>query len=132
MSDLVEWLTKILDEDERLANEAATRDGVHDPHWSVRDWPYEGIGVWRGEDGGGFEDAQTRHIERHDPAAVQADVAAKRAIIARHAAVRVSGDTRCAVCIKPEWPCATLHDMATAYADRPGYDESRRTTAEVN
>lgn len=64
MDELIAFLNERLAEDERLAIAA-------------RDEPE--TGWWWSEDA---ESAPERHIARHDPARVLADVAAKRAIVA--------------------------------------------------
>jgi len=72
------------------------------------------------------------HIARNDPAAVLADVAAKRLILAEHQprSERASWDedvTICATCRYDgglDWvayPCPTVRLLASAYASRPGY-----------
>jgi hypothetical protein len=73
-----------------------------------------------------FGTADAEHIALHDPAAVLADIAAKRAIITDHQ----SGS--CAMCwTSPNDPperertyCRTVKLLATAYANRPGWDPS--------
>lgn len=124
MSDLVEWLTKILDEDEALARavkplgEVVVMGGERHS---------ETFGHLRytvaSEDGYprtlGDPEAD-RHFARHDPAAVLADIAAKRAIIAEcervyRAKDREYGDS------SHDLADAVLDHLATAYASRPGY-----------
>jgi hypothetical protein len=63
------------------------------------------------------------HIARHDPASVLADLAAKRAILARM--VRYCWEPKdkpCGVCERIG--CATLRDAAQPYADHPDYDQA--------
>ncbi len=76
----------------------------------------------------------SRHMERHDPARVLREVAAKRRVLARHVPSTGEGpyDPYCLGCgeIDGYWPrsdsvndCPELRDMASVYADRPGYKE---------
>lgn len=93
--DLVTWLSGVLDEDEREAV-AAVR-------WS------EGCGDWV-------------HIARHDPAAILADIAAKRRVLAEYQRVlggEWSGDPH----EEGQWIALSnvVEFIASAYADRPGY-----------
>lgn len=101
MSDLVEWLTKILDEDEKAAKRA----------------------------GGSITEMQNDNYgQLLVPSSwVLADIAAKRAIIAQH-----TPDSALCFWTNEGWRthddevCDTLRLLASAYADRPGYDESWR------
>lgn len=120
MDDLIAFLNERLAEDERIAT--AARDEPES------DW-------WWSEDA---ESAPERHIARHDPARVLADVAAKRAIVEMHA--REGED--CAICcgeeyIEEHWdgeeetvehvrepapyPCRTLLLVASIYAEHPDF-----------
>ncbi|MFV2094840.1 DUF6221 family protein [Micromonospora sp. LOL_014] len=87
MSDLIAWLREQLDEDERVAREASTasaewREGsswladLRDPLPSQRRALRPGAKL--------LSDADARHIARHDPARVLAEVEARRAIIDEH------------------------------------------------
>lgn len=128
IDDLVAWLSAVLDEDERVALEAV--------RWS------EGCTDWA--DGG---NPDWVHIARHDPAAILADIAAKRSLIADLAAEKhlVVGDSwyTCAAATEeregettgnihePEGgPCncgldervdRRLRLLASAYVHQPGY-----------
>ena len=98
MTDLAAWLTQILDEDEKIAESA--------------------VG-----------DVATAAIDNYGHLTVPAswllaDIAAKRARIALHAPVG-DGVQHCGVC-RLTSPCRTLRLEASAYADRPGYDEAWR------
>lgn len=117
MSELVEWLTKILDEDEEVARDA---DGAH---------YFLDYGAETGE-----------YLDRFPASAALADIAAKRAIIALHGLVEMhiafiddelTGDHWCVVCGSVDdapvaWPCDTLRLLTSAYADRHGYREEWR------
>lgn len=122
MSALIEWLTKILDEDATMAQAAIDDDGGRD---------------------GGFEDALdlaakgrltgplaffsepcVRMIAWNTPRRVLSDIAAKRAIIALHEG-GVSYPEDCGIC-NESLPCQTVALLGSAYSTRPGYDESWR------
>lgn len=96
---LVEWLTAILDEDERVAQQIP--DG--------EEFPINGL--WVVDD----YDITQNYLLVTSKRAVLADIAAKRAIIDRH----VRDDS---------WeygqPCETLRLLASAYAHRDGFDPS--------
>lgn len=142
VDDLVAWLTQILDEEQALAEAAVKEEGAE---WSPGDQynsdsvssvagGYVATGAW------GYMAWETRqHIARHDPIRTLADIAAKRAIIALHTDVEMhiefiherSGDHWCDVCGSVDdapvaWPCDTLRLLASAYADRPGYQDEWR------
>lgn len=72
------------------------------------------------------------HIAHHDPARVLAECAAKRRIIARHAAGEFAdapGEYYCT--LTPTWgfwPCADLLDLAQPYSTHPDFDPAWGTT----
>jgi hypothetical protein len=126
--NIVAFLTARLDEDERIAMAAVGR---------AAEWWTTGPGypeapevnvVNDRDDVIAFETSglYAEHIARHDPARVLADVAAKRAIVARHStgtgSLRALG-WYCEVCNDG---CAELPALAAVYADHPDYDESWR------
>lgn len=125
-ADLIAWLTQILDEDAALARECG------DGHWSVGRFDRERVSSADGFDTyneGGISEEIAAHIARHDPAAVLADIAAKRGII--EAASKAIADavpngkdweTDRARAMADAWEQA-LRLEASAYAGRPGYDE---------
>lgn len=147
--DLVTFLRARFDEDEALARAATpgpwvgrdlenavdptiTGDGVDE--WGeptyVAQTAYDGL-----SDTTTNSVADARHIIRHDPARVLAEVAAKRAIIGLHAVVEPGewrtvaacaqcGDARTYESYMVEWPCPTLRALAQVYADHPDYDEA--------
>ena len=151
--ELVEWLTAILDEDERVALAAMSpadwhRSGKSEPgvwtvdcsHWRMpaaerppsHDLCCRVGGDITIYDEGGHTSEQARHIALHDPAAVLADIAAKRAIIALH---KETDNNDCILCgwddgyaeepvIHDAHPCPTLRALASAYAHREGYSQS--------
>ena len=170
IDDLVAWLRVVLDEDERAAKRASE---------SSPNWQYDGTNprgprvvvgrdtddiwtrninsaVWECDDelDGCIELADTwaaeaEHMARHDPAAVLADIAAKRAVLELHAIVwrditwlereddqlaeAIDELPVCGLCVPrhssfqsrdavPEGPCRTIRLLATGYTERPGYD----------
>lgn len=107
MSNMVAWLTEILDTDER--------------GWQHR-IKLEGTGK--------AESLQMFGLRF--PELMLADIAAKRAIVQLHRETDWFSPSKlgCEICHDdPSWgpdviegPCATLRLLASAYADRPGYD----------
>ena len=112
MTDLIAWLSEVLDGDEKRAEaQAKWADGWLDPE------PRFGVSH-------GFVGAPVR------PNADQilADIKAKRAILEAHSPDPRDPDV-CTTCGEPleytvAWPCETARLLASAYADRPGYDEA--------
>ncbi|MFE3992290.1 DUF6221 family protein [Streptomyces goshikiensis] len=100
------FLSAMLDEDERAAHTAD----------SLRDEPVDALRV------------------RYEPERVLREVAAKRRMLDRHTPRRrnVAGqDGRVAkitVCDwdNDDWPCADVLDLASVYADHPGYQAACR------
>lgn len=97
MDELITWLRAQLDEDERVARAAHVgpwrtepADSVYVqesavvhhpgplPSWATTVVPPDSEG------GAGIEPADAEHVARWDPARVQAEVEAKRRILARH------------------------------------------------
>lgn len=99
MSELVEWLTKVLDEDERGFKFRIDQE---------RNPQVEQLQMWG----------------RPLAEMMLADVAAKRAIIGLHMG-GVSYPEDCGLC-NEGMPCGTVRHLASAYADRSGYNESWR------
>jgi hypothetical protein len=111
-----EFLRARLDEDEAAARAAASRP--------------------RGESWGGVVDGTrytvvAAHIARHDPARVQREIEAKRAILAEHqrAPKPLPGMSwyPCRVCTRDRypqsWPCATVRALAAVWSDHPDYQQ---------
>lgn len=145
MSDIVEFLTAQLDEDEAAAVAASGRD----PQW------------W--DTGPGYPEAPevrvvndrddvivsevgervARHIARYDPARVLAEVASKRAILDEHKHVPAvqqerdhehefgcqtcHADTHCGETMALGW-CETVRLLAAPYDQHPDYDPAWRLT----
>lgn len=69
------------------------------------------------------------HIARHDPARVLREVAAKRAILARHKPLQGVYGSCCAWCsddvdaprLNKPWPCEDVRDLVTAWSDHPDF-----------
>lgn len=110
--ELVEWLLVVLDEHE----EVAQREQRSAPDWDRV---------------AGYADSTL--VQMMSPAAVLADIAAKRVIIELHesyASEKHSGPS-CWVCGPGgfPFPCQTLRALASAFAHCPGYLEEWRVHA---
>ncbi|MET9465815.1 DUF6221 family protein [Streptomyces sp. NPDC006544] len=124
MDDLVQFLRARLDEDELIARDASV--GA----WTKAEAPSIFVMSANGlvAETSAFTDA--RHIARHDPARVLAEVDAKRQILDVHAS-EDTGDPfdGCRTCswrdymdvLHVRWPCPTLRLMLTPYSDHPDY-----------
>lgn len=107
MTDLVAFLRERLVEDEYIA-------------WRARPdyFQLDTIGMFSA-----FGDA--RHVLRHNPPRVLAEVASKRSILGEH----LIGNDRCdeyATSIL-DAPCPTILALAQPYADHPDFDPAWRT-----
>jgi len=145
---LVDFILARLDDDEAAARDAALTvgwDGFGDQrirsgqHWvasyhvvkRVRDdGPTDRRTV---VDGGSFAGMDTaRHIARHDPARVLADIEAKRRIVALHdrahrcAVYTQAGDSEFCEWVPAFDACSTLQLLALPYADHPDYQPEWR------
>jgi hypothetical protein len=134
--ELVDFLRARLDEDERVAREAAQHAGAALATAAAREgaWkpPYDGPEWWNDYDhifvvcdrpgqprkvmiadcgSGAF--TLTPHIARHDPARILAEVEAKRRIVDRYAWLCEHGDTGGTAWVLPL--------LALPYADHPDY-----------
>lgn len=147
--DIAGFVAARLDEDEQAALAA---ESGHGP-WEWQDGGYEGGEQLRDERTGFYEvevfpdrggstivaqtwphetgAANARHIARHDPSRVLAEVEAKRAILAEHSNLNAELDPEHWACARCQdrhrhdamtWPCATLRALAAVYAGHPGYD----------
>jgi len=143
--DITEFLTACLEEEAAMARAAAAfyddadQDGVSweghagtDLNGYTRFWIAPHLGTVN-------DVASGLHINRHDPAHVLREVAAKRKLIELHAPAVIHGEkggadwynrmTICRTCTPsqqfPEtaWPCDTVKLLASVYADRPGCKE---------
>jgi hypothetical protein len=119
MDELITFAKACLDEDEAAAKEAASRP----------------LGAaW---DDGTRLTAVARHINRHDPARVLREVAAKRAIVARYERAAAIPES---VLSFRRWEDSgyaeacldAVRDLATAWNDRPGYRPEWAPEGEVN
>lgn len=127
IEDALSRLTAGLAEDERTARAAAEQD-AEGPSWRVRKIRHEGMYVFGDHQiattGGKFgmaENAQTEHIERHDPARALRQVEAVRKVIGEHS----QSGGKCDKC-RPDWdspyrdvpwPCPTVRTLASIYAE---------------
>nr|WP_221374490.1 DUF6221 family protein [Actinoplanes polyasparticus] len=130
MDDLIEFLNARYADEERIANAAAAF-----PYDFPGDSPWE-----RARATANIINGKLRAMAPHemvavfaDPARVLADIAAKRAILARHDAVDDSLHyVYCAWCSTPSagayqpWPCPDLRDLAQPYASHPDFLEQWR------
>lgn len=156
MRDIVTFLTAELDEDERIALAttacpvAGSWRGAQEKHsedWSPLaliqgreeiDTPdYIGYSPGRpvivhAADWQHEAEDNLRHIARHDPARVLAEVAVKREILSSYVAAKAQVESRLEASdgVKPTDLIASatlgaletiVRDLATVYADRPGY-----------
>lgn len=112
MDDLIAFVNARLDEDEAIARATIEPRRWHrDSDGNVQDEDARGGGnayIACGPYGRGLADADAEHIIRHDPARVLREVAAKRALVHRHAAERHED-------------CDTLRTLATVWSDHPDY-----------
>lgn len=123
MDELVRWLGKQLDEDERIAKEA----GVRSLEWRLAtplDDEELGDASW-------LRPPELKHAERHDPARVLREVEAKRRILSEVVPEIDGLEDR----IDSEWGAgdpaeresvALLRMLVLPYNDRPGYREEWR------
>ncbi|MEV8046397.1 DUF6221 family protein [Streptomyces griseoluteus] len=130
MDDLVQWLTAQLDVEDRVARAAAEESH---PEWSPGDKNLGSqvstaeygdpvvVGPWD------YLDWDVRqHIAAHDPARVLREIDAKRRVMKRHHDFQ----GWCAGCgndlTNQINDCPELRDLASTYADRPGFREEWR------
>jgi hypothetical protein len=128
MDDLIAWLRGVLDEDERLAKMAAEEAR---PPWRFEVWggdafPY--LYVLDANDEAVVDvgtEGIARHVAAHNPAAVLADIAAKRKILGdENDGAAVFAVHERGICWPQEltdWADDVIRLLASAYADRPGY-----------
>ncbi|MFE7752146.1 DUF6221 family protein [Streptomyces sp. NPDC057428] len=123
-SDLVQFLKRRLDEDEEIA-----KDPTH-ATWATAEWrfsdagnaPYVDLGTNHLDSVSSLNESEMRHIARHDPARVLAEVDAKRELLSRYEAMVadvlvVTGREA----ILSEYRRVILPSLALPYADHPGY-----------
>jgi hypothetical protein len=127
MSDLTEFLSARVAEDEAVARKAAETHGT--TTWDVSDGcvvpipppgnSYVAVGPW----GGDVDNDQAAHIVRHDPARVLAECEAKRAIMVLH----IYDWNPRGLCMADDepGPCPTIRALAQPYADHPDYRDYR-------
>lgn len=144
IDDMVVWLGVQLDADEQAAKAATPGPWSSDPTGTVCadvDLEPDGSGGEILPPGGprevaecyrdervGERGANADHIARHDPSAVLADVAAKKAIVDNCATEIRHVDRRLAAGLPVALACSgfalqTLKMLAAGYRHRDGYDE---------
>jgi hypothetical protein len=120
---IIEFLNARLDEDEAYARFAFADHNQAEPTWhEVRSGA---VSLGDHEDELLTFDAGTsRHIARHDPARVLAEVAAMRHLVDAHHPIDPC-DAHDPVTMESE-PCDTLLHLAAVHADHPDYDQEWR------
>lgn len=146
MDDLVQFLRDRLDEDEQIAAQAVSPDSdcPASPKWDAllesikRGW--EIFTDQRRLVVASVGELDARHIARHDPARVLAEVDAKRRILDEHPpGVGWDGNNLdgpvCRTCSEvgtdgglhgDPYPCTTVRLLALPHAEEPGYREEWR------
>lgn len=112
MEDLITWFRACLDDDEKAAKAAGGDSG------DLSIFEVDSLTDWEGT---GLPDAEAHHIARHDPAAVLADVAAKRAVLDLCARAEIGDSGEMAQVYLAE---EVISRLASAYRNRPGFKES--------
>lgn len=126
MTDIVDFLTARIDEDEASARWAFGDHNDNTANWSE---PTSGVVDLGGPGMDGLlptgDQAVSRFIAEFDPARVLAECAAKRAIIAtrRHNPKNYIDPTYATIFENRD---ELLHTLATVYADHPDYDQRWR------
>ncbi|MGW1071534.1 DUF6221 family protein [Streptomyces sp. NPDC002537] len=135
-TDLLAFLRARLDEDEQTARETAwSLNTMRHNGWEAR--PGDGLGddyeweVWansRFRMCGGLQGADARHIARHDPARVLADIAGRRAILDLYEEPEASGAlpdsaNRFTGSVQRHVIGEVLPHLALPYAGHPDYRE---------
>lgn len=136
MSDIAEFLTARLDEDEQVARSATSspwRIDERHPHVVLEPEPIDSVGVagerydlFTGQLSSRFGQAKLDviHIVRHDPARVLAEVAAKRAVIDRLRSEQIEqarspNPSRAGVVFGL---LTAVRELARTYSDHSDYD----------
>jgi hypothetical protein len=143
LADLVEFLLARLDDDEQTARAAAE----HSREWRVHSFVDDATGrdavldlgdqqdmLGAGTTTGDLPDplalGQARHIARHDPARVLAEVDTKRRILEEHEPYHSeeTGGLRCWKCGPGEsrYPCTTVKLLALPFVGHPDFREEWR------
>lgn len=118
--DLLAFLTARLDEAEATARKVSTH--LSSAHYE----PFVTIDVSHRSG----DVTTVEHVRVYEPAAVLADVEAKRALLRLHALhvsyLKHTGSSVCSVCedgkqMGLDYPCPTVRLLASAYRHHPGY-----------
>ena len=116
MDELVQWLGEQIDEDERIAKEAGGRRG----QWKLA----TGLDDAESGDASWLRPPYLKHVERHDPARVLAEIDAKRDLLVFAKGIHDHHETfTTGVYARLE---KTLRLYALAYKNRPGYRDEWR------
>jgi hypothetical protein len=127
--DLIDWLRRMIDEDERAAR--ATVPGP----WRVSglDVHAEDLVVMENfDEPGPWLRALPEHIARHDPARVLREVEARRRLIDQYEAMRAGAEAAAGTILAGAAKVRlgayemAVKIMAMPYSDRPGYREEWR------
>lgn len=109
--ELADFLRERLDEDEAMAKAAQQTTMANGP---LAD-----------QAGPCVSDEGYAYIDRFGPARVLREVTAKRAMVARHSRNPGTVFDSCDWCSHEAadypWPCPDIRDLASAWADHPGY-----------
>lgn len=142
MDELVRWLGKQLDADERIARAVEDRSAPWDGQWmadgnsAVR--TYNGHVLFYRHGSGPLKPGLTDHVAEWDPARVLRETDAKRRLLDEHKPGSPKGrptmERHCLTCTTAQaWDekaneanCLTLRVLALPYSDRPGYREEWR------
>lgn len=132
--NIVEFLQARIDEDEIVANAAATSADGHEWEYSTSGRAMDGHGwvcnswgvVLTAEQAGTGSVRQPvgQNIARHDPARVLREVAAKRALIADHSLSNDPCDEHDAN--YESIPCGVITALASAYSDHPDFQAASK------
>jgi hypothetical protein len=146
MTDIVEFLTARLDEREQIARQAVAELATHRGDENMERWSTgelyrtddgeaTNIGVWFDDDSdcpvidiGVTRPTVGKHIARHDPAWVLADVATKRKLVGGYAAATDDRQRHTDAARHLGWTLLgeVIQILAAADADHPDYDPAWR------
>lgn len=127
MTDIVEFLKDQMNADEQLARAACSGGNGHwhvgdVEHWDNRRIEADEPGQFTIYDEGGHDEHQARHIARHDPARVLADVKAKQALLAQADDMREMAAQTEAWFLN-DYADGIERNLAAPYAGQPGFKD---------
>lgn len=133
--DLTDFLLARIAEDEHAARAASPGPWVSTTHRHVQTgepvlFEVHPVATLGGDGGGGVDTmGDAEHVARHDPNRVLAECEAKRRIVGLHTYEWMGPDDAaekgCEHDYDP-WPCPTLRNLASVYADHPDYRDEWR------